>query len=34
VRLYGPFKNEQELIDAGIFTEEDLAPLRPYLTFE
>lgn len=34
VRLYGPFQNEQELIDANIFTEEDLEPLRPYLTFE
>ena len=33
VRLYGPFQNEQELIDAGIFTEEDLEPLKPYLTF-
>ncbi len=34
VRLYGPFQSEQELINANIFTEEDLEPLRPYLTFE
>lgn len=33
VRLYGPFKSAQELIDAGIFTAEDLEPLKPYLTF-
>ena len=32
-RLYGPFKSAQELIDAGIFTAEDLEPLKPYLTF-
>lgn len=34
VRLYGPFQNGQELIDANIFTAEDLEPLVPYLTFE
>ena len=34
IRLYGKVKDEKALIETGIFTEEEVERLKPYLTFE
>ena len=34
IRLYGKVKDEKALIETGIFTEEEVERLQPYLTFE
>lgn len=34
IRLYGKVKDEQALLDTGIFTKEDVERLKPYLVYE
>ena len=34
IRLYGKVKDEQALVETGIFTEEEVERLKPYLAFE
>ena len=34
IRLYGKVKDEKALLETGIFTEEEVERLMPYLTFE
>ena len=34
IRLYGKVKNEQALLETGIFTKEDVERLKPYLVYE
>ena len=34
IRLYGKVKDEQALVETGIFTKEDLERLRPYIAYE
>ena len=34
IRLYGKVKDEQALIETGIFTKEEVERLRPYLAYE
>ena len=34
IRLYGRVKDEQALLDTGIFTKEDVERLKPYLVYE
>ena len=34
IRLYGKVKDEQALVETGIFTKEEVERLKPYLAFE
>lgn len=34
IRLYGKVKDEQALLETGLFTKEEVEKLKPYLTFE